>query len=126
MTRLEKKLIEHARLLVPNLHWRCRHVSFVVIRNRIIALGVNSYNKTSPLAKKFGARDAYIHSELGAIVNAGRGIDLSKTTVYNVRIDLSGQLRMSKPCESCQKLLCAFNVRRCFYTDDNGKFKRFF
>ena len=126
MTKLEKKLLENAHLIVPNLQGRCRHVSFVVVRNKIISIGTNSYIKTSPLSQKFGARDGFIHSELAAIVNAPRSVDLSKTTVYNVRISLTGEIKLSAPCPSCQKVLVAFDIRRCYFTTEEGIFERFF
>lgn len=128
MNKLENKIIESARLIVPNLSGRCRHVSYLLIRNKIVSIGTNSYIKTSPLSHKFGARDGFIHSELSAIVNASRSIDLSKTTMYNVRIGLKGDIKLSCPCSSCRKVLSAFNIRRCYFTTDdhNVVFERFF
>lgn len=126
MTKLEKKLLENAHLIVPNLQGRCRHVSFVIVRNRIISIGTNSYIKTSVTSHRFGARDGFIHSELAAIVNAPRSVDLSKTAVYNVRISLTGEVKLSMPCPSCQKVLTAFNIRRCYFTTEQGSFERFF
>lgn len=126
MTKLEKKLLENAHLIVPNLEGRCRHVSFLCLRNKIISIGCNSYVKTSPLSKKFGARDGYIHSEVAAIVNAPRSIDLTRTTIYNVRVKLDGSVSLSAPCDSCQKVLSAFHIRRCLFTTDEGTFERFF
>lgn len=126
LTKLEKKLIENARLITPNLQGRCRHVSYLLIRNNIVSIGTNSYIKTSPLSFKYGARDGFIHSELSAIVNAARSIDLTKTTCYNVRISLTGQVKLSMPCPSCQKVLTAFDIRRCYFTTEQGNFERFF
>jgi deoxycytidylate deaminase len=127
MTHLEEKLIEQARLVIPNCcEGRCKHASFLCVRNKIISIGTNSYRKMSTLAKRFGHRGAYIHAELGAIINANRNIDFSRMTMYNVRIDLSGNIRLSKPCVHCQKLLIAFNIRRCYFTNDGGEFERFF
>lgn len=126
MTKLEKKLIEQSRLIVPNLQGRCRHCSFLLVRNKIVSIGCNSYIKTNPMSLKFGARDGFLHSELSAIVNASRSIDLSKTTMYNVRISLTGQVKLSMPCPSCQKVLAAFDIRRCYFTTEQGNFERFF
>lgn len=126
LTKLEKKLLENTRILAPSLAGRCKHTSFIVIRNKIISIGVNSYFKTSPLSMKFGAREGFIHSELSAITNCPRSIDLSRTTIYNVRIKLDGSISLSAPCQSCQKVLNAFNIRRCYFTNDKGEFERFF
>lgn len=127
MTRLEKKIIEQAKLIAPSLvNNRCRHISFCTIRNKIISIGVNSYVKSNPISFKFGSWNGLVHSELNAIVNAARSIDFSKVTLYNVRVKLDGSLAISAPCLSCQKVLSAFNIRRCYFTTEQESFERFF
>jgi len=127
MTKLERKLIEQARLIVPNLiDNKHRHVSFLVVRNKIISVGWNSYCKRSMLAKKFNYYDAFVHAELNAICHANRNFNFNKATMFNVRISKDNEIRMSMPCKSCTKLLYAFNIKHCYYTCNEGGFVKYY
>ena len=95
---------------------RCKHFSFLIEKNRIISIGYNQSYKTHPLSKKFGHRFSSIHSELHAISSFGKTNGL---ILANVRLDLNGNLRESKPCQPCQKMLKYFNIQNVFYTIDN-------
>lgn len=126
MRKIEEKLIEQARMLAHYCEGRCRHVSFLMIRNKIVSIGLNSYRKTHVLADKFGHLGANIHSELSACVNLPRSIDITRTTLYNVRIRTDGKVALSMPCRCCSKLILAYNIRRVYYSTNQGLFERMF
>jgi deoxycytidylate deaminase len=113
-------------MLVPYCHGRCRHVSFLVCRNKIESIGLNSYIKTSTKAAKYGHLGANIHSELAALVNARRQLDISRMTLYNVRIKTNGVVSLSAPCSCCTKLILAYNIRRVYYSTNDGTFEKMY
>lgn len=112
-------------MLVPYCHGRCRHVSFLVCRNKIQSIGLNSYIKTHTKAAQFGHFGANIHSELGAIVNAPKNLDINRMTLYNIRIKTNGIVSLAAPCSCCTKLILAYNIRRVYYTNNSGDFEKF-
>lgn len=126
MTRLENELVAEGRLFLPIFEGRSRHISFLTIRSTIKSIGINSYTTTHPLANKFGHLGNNIHSELAALIHLPRNVNPSGCTLYNIRFAMDGSLKMSKPCKYCSKLIAAFNVRKCYFTNDVGKFERYF
>lgn len=42
--------------------------------------------------------------------------------MFVVRISRSGNLRLAKPCEKCQKYLKFRKVRKCYYSIDNENY----
>jgi deoxycytidylate deaminase len=119
---LEKKILVQSYLIAPLLNTgRCRHLSFLTYRNKIISIGRNSYLKTHPLGKKFNTASSSTHSELSAIINfPHRSLDIRAATMYNVRIDRWGKVALSAPCPSCQNLIRSFRIKKCFYSTQTG------
>jgi hypothetical protein len=104
MTKFECSLIEQAKLLSSYCEGRCRHVSFLVLRRKVVAIGLNSYNRTHPLAAKFGHLGANVHSELAAIVRfPERNRQFKKVALYNVRVALDGSIRLSAPARIARR-----------------------
>tara|TARA_R100000152_G_C6623277_1_gene73277 strand:- start:108 stop:506 length:399 start_codon:yes stop_codon:yes gene_type:complete len=113
--------------LIEGIDCSCKHVSFVVKKNKIISIGVNRANKTHPLARKYGARFSTIHSELDAIIRAYREKDFDRCTLVNVRlssVSMSRNIpvtRKAKPCPSCMKLILGCeNIKEVYYTTNKG------
>ena len=90
------KIVEISYALI-NKHQadlRCRHFSFILDRNRIISIGLNSL-KTHPLNLKYKyvnknnqsiSNIVGTHSELSAVIKLGKE-DCSKLTLINTRIN---------------------------------------
>lgn len=101
-----------------------KHASFIVHKNRIISVGVNS-NKSHPLARSKGYPLEGIHAELSALIGASSNFNLAKCKLVNVR--LSGiswrknepVLRMSKPCKYCHPWVTNI-FKEVYYTTDDG------
>jgi hypothetical protein len=95
-----------------------KHVSLVIVKNRIISIGRN-YFKTHPKAHKLGYLYNEMHSELDAFRKVPRHLRGKKLTLVNIRMNADGELRMSKPCEVCSGW-CVEVFDKIYYTDNEG------
>jgi len=127
------KIIEVTYALINkhNADLRCRHFSFILDRNRIISIGMNS-TKTHPMNLKYN----YInknkqkisdivgtHIELNAIIKLGIE-DCSKLTLINTRINRNNLLDNSAPCHGCSDMINQLNFKNVFYTTCEGIFEK--
>lgn len=60
------------------------------------------------------------HSELHAIKKVRKKIDLTGSSIFNLRINKHGEIRMSKPCPSCEIVLARYGFKKAFYSTDCG------
>ena len=95
-----------------------KHVSLIVCKKRIIAVGMN-YFKTHPKAKEIGYQYEEMHSELDALRKLDREDKKKKLQLINIRFNRFGQMRMSKPCEKCLPW-CVEVFNTIHYTTDDG------
>ena len=101
----------------------------IVIKNRVISIGVNSY-KSSPFQKKYGtnSQSICIHAEVDAIKKALKRVgveDLKRSTMYISCVkkeivdykcnEIQG---LVKPCVGCTRAIVAFGIKKVFYTTD--------
>jgi len=125
------KIIEVTYALINkhNADLRCRHFSFILDRNRIISIGMNS-TKTHPMNLKYN----YInknkekisdivgtHSELNAVIKLGIE-DCSKLTLVNTRINRNNLLDHSAPCNGCSDMIKQLNFKNVYHTDSQADF----
>lgn len=101
-----------------------KHAAAVVIKNKIVGVGVNSY-KSHPFANKYSAREGaiYFHAETSAIYDALRYVskdELKKATLYVARVNKNGDDAMSKPCSGCSRCIEDFGIRNVVYTTEEG------
>ena len=81
------------------------HWTFIVQNNKIIGIGKNRLG--NPIYYNFGFTNrSKIHSELDAYKKT-KGIIDKNTPFYcvNIRLNRIGDLRLSKPCDCCQRFL---------------------
>jgi hypothetical protein len=78
------------------------HYSFVLRKNKVLALGKEYRGKTHPLAMKYGYKYPTIHSELDAFRQLHKA-DLrdGSLVLVNTRISSTGVLGMARPCRYC-------------------------
>ena len=130
-----KRLEEVARSLID---WdnprRCHHSSFILYKNRIVAIGSN-LPKTHPtnlknrkISKVTGedySTQKHICSEFNAINKLKKltNIDTKKCTIVNIRYDRNKNLALAKPCMSCENLLRYFEFKRVVWTTDEGTYQ---
>src|SRR6056297_1254958 len=82
-------------------------------RNRILAIGKNSYVKTHPLQAKHAARlgkenAIFLHAEIQAIIRC-RNIENAYKIIVT-RYDKFGKARLAKPCDICTDALTSFGI----------------
>ena len=113
---------------------RSLHLSFIIYKGRIISIGQNS-KKTHPTNlknKKINREGINISpikgtcSELAAIkrLKALTNIPTEKCQLINIRVNKNNQIRMSKPCVSCNSLLSYHSFQSVWFSDENGEFKQ--
>lgn len=125
------KIIEVSYALINkhNADLRCRHFSFILDRNRIISIGLNSL-KTHPKNLKYNyvnklkeniSNIVGTHSELNAVIRLGEE-DCSGLTLVNTRINRNNELDYSAPCSGCSDMIKQLNFRNIYFTDGHGRF----
>jgi len=101
-----------------------------VYKKSIVATAWNT-NKTSPLQAQYNIfryRDSdtapKAHCEVNLIQKLrwrfGDSIDWSKVDIYLYREYKNGKLACSRPCVSCLQLLKDLQIKRIFYTTEDG------
>ncbi len=108
-----KTATEAAKLVTYS---RFRVGAAIFLGNRLVSIGWNK-DKTNPNAHSVFRWE---HAELSALIGTSKH-DLSRATIYVVRVTRRGVIRMAKPCGDCQKKLKAAGLRKVVYTNRNGK-----
>jgi len=103
------------------------HFAFAYKKNNLLAIGQNNPNKTHTsayrIAKKFkiNERYPYLHAETDLISRLwGKYYIDSSLKIVVVRLNKNGDLRNSKPCSKCQKILNALDIKQVYWSTENG------
>lgn len=117
MKIVDKAISISSKLVVDNNQYQ--HFAFIFLRNKLLSIGQNDMENTSPkairFAKRFGAekplRFPFIHAEIDAISKlwGKRYID-SSLTLVSVRLNRFYEPRKSKPCKDCETVLKGLNL----------------
>ena len=110
---------------------RAFHTTFAMVKNKIVAIGVNDYNTCHPY-HLFGhyedhknytdSYDACLHSEVSLLKKLLKiGID-KRVKIINVRIDNTGNANLATPCPNCLKLLNKNDLKNIYFTISENKF----
>jgi len=120
------RLIQITKALFSNRKdLRTFHATFVLNKNKIISIGINS-NKTHPEIEKYKYNhEVGIHSELDAILKLNKISKINNYTFVNIRLKKDKTVANSKPCAGCQVLLNRINYKKFLYSTDNEKFEQF-
>lgn len=111
---------------IPNHpeHDNFMHWTFIVQNNQIVSDGVNR-NHEPPISAGYHGRCCIErgfkpkwHSELDAVRRCKR--KLQGCEVVNVRLNKSGEVRLSMPCVACRNLLYVVNASKVFFTTEFG------
>ena len=96
------------------------HYSFVLRKNKVLALGKEYRGKTHPLAMKYGYKYPTIHSELDAFRQLHKA-DLrdGSLVLVNTRISSTGVLGMARPCRYCMGWVTEI-FNEVWYTNQEG------
>ena len=96
----------------------------VVLKNNLLATGVNSY-KTHPMMLKYGKNSEaiFIHAEIEALKNALRLVEpviLTKCDLYVVRVRRDGSYGCARPCVGCGRAISEFGLRNVYWTENDA------
>ncbi len=121
---MKKSLIDHCYLIAKRYNpkhcqWDCdKHYSFIIQNNQIVEWGTNkSGNPNRAMYKDYQK----IHSEYSAWAKAKGIIDKSKSfELLNLRLNKSGKLMLSKPCNCCLGFLKGLNCSKIIFSTEMG------
>lgn len=83
-------------------------------KKKILSLGHNEMRNFRKLHPKFQSWVGSVHAEIAAIINARK--DLRGSSLLVVRVNSKNQLRLSKPCENCQKYIDYVGIKKVYYS----------
>ena len=124
--------VEIAETILPKIYpTRKRnkifHFAFGYRKNKLLAMGQNNPEQPSVkamrLSKKFqtNLKYPYLHAEADLVSRLwGKHYIDSSLKVVVVRINRHGELRQSKPCKRCDKILKALDVNKIWWSTENG------
>lgn len=109
---------------------RARLAAMLVYRNEILSVGYNKY-KTHPFQKRFAKHEMALslHAETDCLVSARKNYSdeiISKSTMYVLRLKRPHENTdefvrgMAMPCKGCQRALTVFNIKKVYFTTDEG------
>ena len=101
---------------------RFKHGAVLVKGSAVINASFNKsgFNKFGAKFKSISKKEhASLHAELGAILNVERK-RTEGSTIYVVRVNNHGELRMSKPCPMCEEALRFCGVKKVIYSVEDG------
>jgi len=96
-------------------------VAALVRRNKILAIGVNSYASVR-LARRFSKHEMAqsTHAEVAAIHDFLRRHDeddLRSCTLYVCRVLQDGKTALAKPCRGCEAAIRKFGIKEVRYSE---------
>jgi len=109
------KFVEQALPMCLEIPRIKKHVSLIVRKNKVMAVGTNAF-KGHPLARKIGYRFGEQHSELNALLKCA---EKDKLMLINVRFNKDQAMRMARPCALCLPW-CANIFDEIYYTCPDG------
>ncbi len=119
-----KKIIEIARLTAMNTQGIKRFKLGAVLydkKERIINAKGN-LRKTHPKLIQW-TQHPYLHAESHCLV--AHGFDnCADLKLCVVRCDPYGNLRLARPCDSCQELIKYVALKECWYSTNQGTFEK--
>ena len=96
------------------------HVARITRRRKVIA---EARNKIGTRSRGSGWDDQSLHAESAVVKRLGDISQLNGCTLEVIRLNKSGQVRNSKPCENCkmflEKCMREYGLRKVIYSSDN-------
>jgi hypothetical protein len=113
-----ERWIDIARHVASTINREKQHVSLIVRKNQLIAVGTNHW-KTHPKTVEMGYMYPYMHSELDAFRKIKTPMD--KLVLLNYRFSKTGKLGMARPCKFCMPW-CSQIFDRIVFSNEEGIF----
>lgn len=117
-----------AKKKVPNHKYigRKYHYSFIIADNSILEYSPNTNHvvpKHFGYEARIGGNEAFCHSEIAAYQKA-KGLLLGrKFEIVNIRLNKSGEIRLSKPCSVCFTVLRGLGCKKFYFSSEIGFLK---
>jgi len=96
------------------------HIARITRRRKVIA---EARNKIGTRSRGSGWDDQSLHAERAVVKRLGDISQLNGCTLEVIRLNKSGKVRNSKPCENCnmflQKCMREYGLRKVLYSSDN-------
>lgn len=106
------------RMANQSTYPKSRHGSVLSKNGRIISASFNRYGFHS-FGRRFSAGSMKpvdtIHAEWGCILGLSKELT-NCATIYVVRVNQSNELRMSKPCSVCEKMIRFVGIKRVVFS----------
>lgn len=112
--------------------YRAKFAAAIAYKGKIVAYGFNQ-ERTSHLARRFkkNPHANWLHAEVDAVKNALKVLDqdeLSKSTLYVVRAKKTDDKKSdafgdAKPCEGCRQCIEWFDIKRVYYSTEDGGYE---
>lgn len=103
------------------------HFAFGYKKNKLLAIGQNNPEKTHTqaliLSQRFNTDSSYpyLHAETDLISRLwGKYYIDENLRMVIIRLNKRGELRCSKPCKNCSKIIRALGIKRVWWSIDNG------
>lgn len=115
-----RECIRRAREINEHRSLTFRHYSFVIQNNAIVEMGQN-VSRASPLIQFGYPETSGIHAEANAYRKAKGLLDHNKPwEMVNIRLNRTGNLKLSKPCQCCYNFLQINGCRFVYFSTDAG------
>lgn len=115
------RLRDLAKLRLKDNPARCKHISFILRRNKVVCFCENNINKTCTFHHYCNFAWPYIHSEVGVIKKCPDDINLNQCRLVVIRVGgEDNELMMSKPCKKCEKVLKKMEFKEVIYSVEGG------
>jgi len=108
------------------------HFAFGYRKNNLLAIGQNNPEKTHTkaliLSQRFNTNTKYpyLHAETDLISRLWGKYYIDETLkMVIIRLNKRGELRDSKPCCNCYKIISALGIKKVWWSMDNG-FNRYY
>jgi tRNA(Arg) A34 adenosine deaminase TadA len=110
--------INQALRVAKSSTYRWKHGAVVVRGGRVIGFAPNKF-RNSPFVDPENVTD---HAEAAIIRELLKNYsDLRNSTIYIARISNNDEIRMSRPCPDCMKLIVEAGIKEIVYTNEiNG------
>jgi tRNA(Arg) A34 adenosine deaminase TadA len=116
MKRHESR-IKQAVKVAASSQYRWKHGAVVVRGGRVIGFAPNKF-RNSPFVAPTDVTD---HAEAAVIRELLKNYcDLRGSTIYIARISNNDEVRMSRPCTNCMKLIVDAGIKEIVFTNEIG------
>jgi deoxycytidylate deaminase len=116
LSKRDLKFFEIAKRVSKKSNHHRHKLGCVLVKKReLIGFGYNQMRTHPKAYTKYKTIHAEFHSILGLLPD-----ELYNAIAYVYRETRDGVLAMAKPCQCCEKMFRDLNIKRVYYTIENG------